>query len=113
MIMKEIYPIMNNVLITIYYDNPYKKEVKENEVVMTDDFVNPDSGMIDKLENNIFVGRVEEVGSECKYVKPGDDIIFDHRVLSPTPFMGNELWMLNEQSIKAVIAEGLTERFKK
>ncbi len=111
--MKEIYPIMNNLLIEIYYENPYKKEVKDNEVVMTDDFVNPDSGMIDKLENNIFIGHVIEVGSDCKYVKVGDDVIFDYRVLSPTPFMGHELWMLNEQSVKAVIADNLKERFEK
>lgn len=112
MIMKEIYPIMNNVLINVYYENPYKKLVQDDEVVMTDEFINPDSGMVDKLENNTFFGNVVEVGPECKFVKAGDDIIFDHRALFPTPFMGNELWMLNEQAIKAVINENLTERFK-
>lgn len=111
--MKEIYPIMNNILITIYKENPYKKIVKENELEMTDTFINPDTGMIDQLENNVFYGRVEKCGPECEFVQEGDDIIFDERAVYPTPFMGNEYWMLNEQNIKVVIAEGLTRRFRK
>lgn len=112
MIMKEIYPIMNNVMIEIHRENPYKRIFKDNEIEMTNDFINPDSGMIDELENNVFFGEVIEAGPECEFVKPGDDIIFDHRCIFPVPFLGHEYWMLNEQSIKAVIAEGLTERYK-
>jgi len=110
---KEIYPIMNNLLIEIYFDNPYKKIVKENEVEMTEDFVNPDSGLVEKLENTAFFGKVIEAGPECEFVKAGDDVLFDHRAVFPAPFFGHDLWVLNEVSVKAIIAEGLSERFKK
>lgn len=46
-------------------------------------FNNPDSGELDTLQELVACAKVIEIGPECKYVKPGDDVYYDPRTCYP------------------------------
>ena len=109
---KELKPLFNNVIVDVYDENPYKVKASDDQMNLNcGTFENPDEGIVDKKDFFIQCAKVIETGSECKYVKVDDDVMVDFRTLTPIPMGSNLYFMLNEQSIKAVIAEGLTERF--
>lgn len=100
---KEIKVLYRNILVDIYDENPYKNRVTEGGLQLSDEFVNPDSGQIDKRDFYIECGKVLEVGDECKYVKAGDDVLIDIRSMSPIPFFGGMYFILDEAAVRAVI----------
>ena len=110
---KELMPVYRNIIVEVYDENPYANKKTEEGLDLNSDFINSDSGQVEEKQLVIECAKVIEVGPECEYVHAGDDVIVDLRTLSPVPFMGNVFWLLNEQAVKAVIAEGLTERFNK
>ena len=111
---KEVMPLYSMVLIEPYLENPYEvKETEEGLRLTTDMQENPDTGELDKKDFFIVCGKVKEVGPDCKFVKPGDDVMYDARCVRPIRFMGNVFVIVAEQNIATVISEGLSERFGK
>lgn len=107
-------PLYSMVMIEPYIENPY--EVKESETglkLTTDQQENPDTGELDKKNFYIVCGKVMEAGPDCKFVKAGDDVMYDARSVRPIRFMGNVYVTVAEPNIATVIGENLSERFKK
>lgn len=102
---KEIKVLYRNLLVDVYDENPYKNKTTEGGLQLSDEFVNPDSGQVDKRDFYIECAKVLEVGDECKFVKPGDDVLIDIRTMNPIPFFGNIYWLLDEAAVRAVIKE--------
>lgn len=111
--MKEIMPLYRSVLIDVYDVNPYKVNKTEDGLDLSDEFINSDSGQVDKKDFFIECAKVLEVGPKCEFVQPEDDVMIDIRSISPVPFFGKVYWLVDECAIKAVINEGLKERLKK
>ena len=84
----EMLPMMNKIILQPYPVNPYRKVVEGSLIVdYTGAFKNPDSGEDDKLQELVGCAKIIEVGPECKYLKPGDDVYYDTRTVYPVPFM--------------------------
>ena len=109
----ELKPIYKNIIVDVYDENPYLNKQTEDGLELNSDFINSDSGQVEAKKLVIECAKVVEVGPDCEFVKPGDDVMINLNSISPIPFMGNCYWLLDEHAVKAVIAEGLTERFKK
>lgn len=111
---KEIMPLRTNLFVQPYLENPYREQRSSGGLQLTDgEFHNPDSGEIDKLNEDIVCGLVLEVGPECKYVRAGDEVFFNIRAAVPIPFMGKGFLLTHEQNLFCVINENLKERINK
>ncbi len=109
----EMLPMFNKVILLPYPSNPYKKTVQGSIIVeYNGDFMNPDSGEKDKLQELVACAKVIEVGPECKYLKAGDDIYYDPRTCYPVPFMSLGYKLTSEPQILCVLNESLKERFQ-
>jgi hypothetical protein len=109
----EMLPMFNKVILLPYPNNPYKKSIEGSIIVeYNGDFMNPDSGEKDKLQELVGCAKVIEVGPEVKYVKAGDDIYYDPRTCYPVPFMSLGYKLTTEPQILCVLNENLKERFK-
>lgn len=115
----EIMPIGNYVLAKQFEENPFQRIVKDSKTGIILDlggakpqYKNTDNGQIEEEENFIKVGVVQEVGPECKYLQPGDTIMFTKPSIVPIPFYKQGLILVNETRALVTINEGLTERFK-
>jgi len=108
----ELIPMSNKVVIMPYPQNPYRKIMEGNIIVdYQGDFKNPDSGEWDKMKELVACGKIIEVGPECKFLKPGDDVYYDSRTVYPLPFMHMGHQITSEPQILCVINEKLKERF--
>jgi hypothetical protein len=112
----EIKPNGVNILVKPYARNPYEKiEVRESGIVLDDgaaSFKNPDSGEEEDQLPAIIVGRVIEVGPDCKYVKEGDDIYYHFGSIVPIPFFRQGFQSVAEPRVLMIINEKLSERFE-
>lgn len=109
----EMLPMLNKVILLPYPTNPYKKFVEGSIIVeYTGSFMNPDSGEKDQLQELVACAKVIEVGPECKYLQPGDDVYYDPRTCYPVPFMSLGYRLTSEPQILCVLNERLKERFK-
>lgn len=109
----ELMPLGNKVIILPYPENPYKKVMEGNIIVeYTGSFLNPDSGEQDKLKEFVACAQVIEIGPECKYLKPGDDVYYLPNTAFPVPFMSLGYKLTTEPQILCVLNESLKERFK-
>lgn len=110
----EMLPTFNKIILLPYPQNPYKKVMQGSIIVdYNGDFTNPDSGEKDRLKELIGCAKVIEVGPECKYLQPGDDVYYDTRTVYPVPFMTLGYVLCAEQQILCVLNESLKERFQK
>lgn len=108
----EMLPMMNKIILLPYPTNPYKKIMQGNIIVdYNGSFKNPDSGEQDKLKELVGCAQVIEVGPDCKYLKPGDDIYYDTRTTYPVPFMSLGYQLTTEPQVLCVLNENLKERF--
>ena len=108
----ELLPMMNKVILQAYPVNPYRKIVEGSLIVdYTGAFKNPDSGEDDNLKELVGCAKIIEVGPECKYLKPGDDVYYDTRTVYPVPFMSMGYRLTSEPQILCVLNENLKERF--
>lgn len=108
----ELLPMNNKIIILPYPENPYKKVIEGNIIVEYDgSFMNPDSGQKDKMQTLVGCAKVIEVGPECKYLKPGDDVYYDTRTTYPVPFMSLGYQLTTEPQILCVLNSNLKERF--
>lgn len=114
----EIMPIGNYVLIKSFSTNPFQRIVKNSTGLIVDMggaapvFKNTDSGEVEEEEAFILTGAVQEVGPECKWLKPGDAVFYTKPSMVPIPFYRAGLVLVNETRILAVINENLAARFE-
>ena len=112
----EIKPNTNYVLIKPYIDNPYEKtEVRESGLILdssTPRFKDPNSGEEEQQETGIRVGKVIEIGPECKFVKPGDDVYYYIASVVPVPFYRQGFFAVAEPRLLMIVGNKLEERFK-
>jgi hypothetical protein len=109
----ELLPLGVKIIIQAYPQNPYRKVMEGNIIVdYSGEFLNPESGEKDKLKELVGCAKIIEVGSDCKWLKPGDDIYYDTRTTYPVPFMSMGYLLTTEPQVLCVINEGLKERFK-
>ena len=110
----ELLPMGNKIIIVPYPRNPYRKIMEGNIFVDYDGtFKNPDTGEMSKETELISCGKVIEVGTECKYVKIGDDVYYANNTSYPLPFMSLGYHITSEPQIIAFLNEGLKERLTK
>lgn len=114
----EIMPIGSYLLVKPFSENPFQRIVKDSKSGLILDlggqkpeYKNTDNGEIEEEESFIIVAVVQEVGPECKYIKPGDTIMYTKPSAVPVPFYKQGLALVNEMRALVVINEGLTKRF--
>ena len=115
----EIMPIGNYVLVKQFEDNPFQRIVRDSKSGlildmggMAPQYKNTDNGQIEEEENIIKVGVIQEVGPETKWCQPDDTIFFTKNSAVPVPFYKQNLQLVCENRVLAVVNENLTERFK-
>jgi hypothetical protein len=116
----EILPIGNYLLVTPFNENPFQRIVRDSKsglIIDTGGFApeykNTDNGQIEEEEQFIKVGVVQAVGPECKWIKEGDAVFATKVSLVPVPFYKQNLQLVNETRVLAVVGESLTERFNR
>ena len=116
----EIMPIGNYVLCKQFEENPFQRIVRDSKSGlildmggMAPQYKNTDNGQIEEEENIIKVGVIQEVGPECKWCQPDDTIFFTKNSAVPVPFYKQNLQLVCENRVLAVVNENLTERFNK
>jgi len=114
----EIMPIGSYLLVKPFSENPFQRIVKDSKSGLILDlggqkpeYKNTDNGQIEEEESFIIVAVVQEAGPECKYIKPGDTIMYTKPSAVPVPFYKQGLALVNEMRALVVINEGLTKRF--
>ena len=114
----EIMPIGSYLLVKPFSENPFQRIVRDSKSGLILDlggqkpeYKNTDNGKIEEEESFIIVAVVQEVGPECKYIKPGDTIMYTKPSAVPVPFYKQGLALVNEMRVLVVINEGLTKRF--
>ena len=114
----EIMPIGNYVLCKEFSENPFQRIVRDSKSGLIIDlggqkpeYKNTDNGQIEEEEQFIKVGVVQEVGPECKFLEPGDTIMWTKPSAVPVPFYKQGLVLVNETRALVTINEGLKERF--
>ena len=114
----EIMPIGNYVLVKQFDENPFQRIVRNDSGLITDlggykpTYKNTDNGEWEEEESFILVGVIQEVGPECKFLQPGDTIMYSKPSAVPIPFYRQGLVLVNETRALVTINEELTERFK-
>lgn len=115
----EILPIGNYLLVTPFAENPFQRIVRDQKsglIIDTGGFApeykNTDNGQIEEEEQMIKVAAVQAVGPECRWCKEGDAVFYVKHSAVPVPFYKQNLQMVNETRILAVVNEGLEARFQ-
>ena len=112
----EILPILNN-MIVLPMENPFQKIRKSESGFIYDiggralEYKNKETGEIEEEQSGIITATVFAVGSECKWVKEGDIVMYTKPSQLPIPFYKQGFYHVNENRVMAVINEGLTKRF--
>lgn len=116
----EIMPIGNYVLCKQFEENPFQRIVRDSKSGLILDmggmkpqYKNTDNGQIEEEEQFIKVGVIQEVGPECKWCRPDDTIFYTKPSAVPVPFYKQNLQLVCENRVLAVVNENLTERFRK
>lgn len=114
----EIMPIANYILVKQFDENPFQRIVKDSKsgIIldlggMKPEYKNTDNGEIEEEEQFIKVGVIQEVGPECKWCIPGDTVFYTKPSAVPVPFYKQQLILINENRVLAVVNEGLSKRF--
>lgn len=114
----EIKPLGNYVLATQFSQNPFQKiktDSKSGLIIDTGGlapmYKSHETGEEEAEKPYIQVGTVVEVGPEVKYLKVGDAIMWTAPTGLDIPFYKQGLVTICEFNVKAVISEGLQERF--
>ena len=115
----EIMPIGNYILVKQFDENPFQRIVKDPTsglILDTGGFApeykNTDNGKIEEEESFIKVGVIQEVGPECKWCKEGDAVFYTKPSAVPVPFYKQNLQLISENRVLAVVNENLKERFE-
>lgn len=112
----EIMPMFTQLLIKPFEQNPFQKIKVSDSGVITDlggfapQYKSNETGQIEEEQQYIRVGTVLEIGTECKFVKPGDIVFYTVASECPVPFYKQGLVVVSELRIMAVVNSNLTER---
>lgn len=112
----EIMPLTSYVLIKPFESNPFQKINKLDSGLIIDSggiapsFKSQETGNMIDANQYIKVGLVTEVGTECKFLKPGDVVFYNIASEVQVPFFKFGFVIVAEQRILAVVNEGLTDR---
>lgn len=112
----EIMPLTSYVLIKPFESNPFQKIHKNESGLIIDSggiapsFKSQETGDMIDANQYIKVGLVTEVGTECKFLKPGDVVFYNIASEVQVPFFKFGFVIVAEQRILAVVNEGLTDR---
>lgn len=114
----EIRPVINNVIIRPFTNNPFQRIKKEGNIIVDlggqkPTYKNDDTGNWEEEQNVTKQGVVLEVGPECKYLQRGDCVFYPRTSVMPIPFYKQGLELVNENRIIAVVNDNLKERFDK
>lgn len=116
----EIMPIGNYLLVKEFVENPFQRIVRDSKsglILDTGGFApeykNTDNGQIEEEEQYIKVAVVQETGPLTKFCQIGDTVFYAKPTATPVPFYKQNLKLVCENQIIAVVNEGLTERFNK
>ncbi len=113
----EIMPILDNVLVKPFAENPFQRIKVSASGLITDlggqkpVVKSSETGEFVEEEQMIHVGTILEAGKECKYAKEGDTIMWTKVSEVPVPFFKQGLVLVPEKRIMVIINEGLKERF--
>ena len=113
----EIMPILDNVLVKPFDENPFQRIKVTSSGLITDlggqkpVIKSKETGEFIEEEQMIHVGTILEAGKECKYAKEGDTIMWTKVSEVPVPFFKQGLVLVPEKRIMVIINEGLKERF--
>lgn len=113
----EIMPILDNVLVKPFAENPFQRIKVTASGLITDlggqkpVVKSNETGEFIEEEQMIHVGTILEAGKECKYAKEGDTIMWTKVSEVPVPFFKQGLVLVPEKRIMVIINEGLKERF--
>ena len=115
----EIMPLGNYVLVREFDENPFQRIVRDSKSGLIIDtggyapeYKNTDSGEIEEEEQFIKVGVVQEVGPECKYLRPDDAVFYTKNARIPVPFYKQHLIQINETRVLAAVNSNLSKRFE-
>lgn len=106
----EIMPVGYGILIQPHAENPYLEDADNMLLTPDGEFINPDSGLKDKLGEHILCGIVLAVGNKVEFIQEQDEVFFDVRTCRPVPFMNKGFLLTHEQGILCVLNSGLKER---
>lgn len=113
----EIMPILDNVLVKPFAENPFQRIKVTASGLITDlggqkpVVKSNETGEFIEEEQMIHVGTILEAGKECKYAKEGDTIMWTKVSEVAVPFFKQGLVLVPEKRIMVIINEGLKERF--
>ena len=114
----EIKPLFSRIIFTPFKSNPFQKLVTEGNIIIDTGGYNPHidknpiTGKNEEMDQFIRTGCVQEVGPECKYIKPGDVIFYRKDTAVPVPFFKQGFYSLDEHQVISIVNEKLTERFE-
>lgn len=115
----EIMPIGNYILCKQFEENPFQRIVRDSKSGLILDmggmkpqYKNTDNGQIEEEEQFIKVGVIQEVGPECKWCQPEDTIFYTKPSAVPVPFYKQNLQLVCENRVLAVVNEQLSTRFE-
>ena len=112
----EIMPMGPYVLIKPFDNNPVQKIQTSSSGIITDlggmniGHKSNETGEYEEDTPFVKVGAVIETGYECKFLKPGDLVIYTIASETALPFYKQGFVVVAEPRIMAVVNEGLTER---
>ena len=113
----EIKPLFEGVLIKPYEENPFQQIQKVGSIITDLGGQKPiyksrETGQYEEEEAFIKVGLVVDAGPACKYLQEGDVVFWRKPSETPVPFFKQNLILVNEHSIMAIVNQSLSERFK-
>lgn len=112
----EIMPIVNNLLVKPYEQNPFQQITVSESGLITDlggtapTYKSNETGKLEQEDSFIKVAQVLEVGPETKYVKEGDVVMYTKPSGVPVPFFRQGFELLNESRVMVIINEKVKER---
>lgn len=115
----EIAPVGNYLIVEPMKTNPFQKVKMTESGIITDlggltpEYKSQEDGQYHEEEQMIGVGTVIESGIECKFVEPGDIVMYPNPLVTPIPFYNLGFVHLNENKVMCVINDKLTERKNK
>lgn len=113
----QVKPVVNNVIIKPFDFNPFQKIKKKGNLIIdmggaAPTYRNNDTGEWEEEESVVKVGVVMELGPECKWLQIGDCVFYPRNSVMPVPFYKQNLELVNENRIIAIVNDNLKERFK-
>lgn len=111
----EIMPLASYVLISPFKTNPFQKVTVKSGIItdlggLAPTYKNQENGQVEEEQQYVKVGMVVETGPDCRFLQPGDLVIYNINSEVTVPFFKFGFVTVNEQRIIAVVNESLKQR---